>query len=62
MEKYFLETQGKHLSRGARQHEIVRGTLTLARYKWEVGGGAAMSQGWSGWGAECTHGLCAPFP
>ena len=40
----------------------VRVMLTLARNKWNVGGGGdTMLLGKAGWGAYCAHGLCTPF-
>ena len=61
MEKLFYEMQGKHSSSGAKQCEIARHALTLAGYKWEVGGGA-MPRRWSGWGVDHNRGICLPSP
>ena len=35
--------------------------LSLAVDKWEMGWGT-MYLGWADWGAERTHGICAPLP
>ena len=36
--------------------------ITLVEDKWEVGGGEAMLWGYTGWGSENAHGICASFP
>ena len=35
--------------------------LTLTVDKCQMGSGD-IYLGWEGWGADCTHGICAPLP
>ena len=63
MEKWFLETKGKHSSSGAWRHIMARSGvwITLEVDKWEMMR-VSMSLGWVGWVAGRAHGICAIHP
>ena len=68
--KIFHAMQSKFSSSGVRRRKMARRGAAwsgmVCCLPWtgdnlEMGWGA-MSLGWSGWGADCDHGICAPLP